>query len=402
MHDQHSQSPHVTYLPDHVLDHPDLQEAAWAAATSFGQVAHLTGCWARGELDRLPGGGRAPERVLDVRDRVRGLADWGMAVLDAQGGADEGYREMRAYVSILLAQDDVTPLTRSCEDAGLLVLPFGPSARPRSVAATRWDGDDEAASRVYPETELIKRLARSVDPRAAAEITLRTTHMLVVDPHWGRDDVLWATLAAFCRTRAASSPEVGTDPFSVAFRVDEARRPVTQAIDAWVSTLLDEVHEQIRPYRRPSSPCLALLPAEVPRDGDAVSWPGPGPATLLHRAPDTERCLEPIIALDVLWAELNRALRVITGDPGPFSLVINPDTLTVVGWWPQWCPTHGNNNPVAWWQAGVGTLHPSVLADGDVDTLGELPPEDTPDGVMNIRSMLRRWGVAPPTTPIDC
>jgi len=107
----------------------------------------------------------------------------------------------------------------------------------------------------------------------------------------------------------------------------------------------------------------------------------------------------------MLWAELNRALRVITGQPGPFSLMIDPDTQTVVDWWPQWCPTHGNDDPVAWWQAGAGTRDPSALAGGVEDTLGEPPPEDlglAPDAVARIPFTLRKWGVEPPTTPIVC
>lgn len=383
---------------------PDLCDALWAGAPCFADVARLSGAWAAGALPEMPGFGAAGDGTRDAADELRAVADGGIVVVDAQRGADEGWREMRAFAVLLCDLRHVSTIAAQCSAAGLHVrgggLPDthaldGVTPWRRAVAVTRWE-DETVAHAVGPRPEAVGRLAAAVGAEAATDVRVGSALLLVLEPEWTRDDRLWRALRAATAELETRPAEAGLDAFDVDRRAARGRRAVLAAFDSWFADLLRELAAQVAGMLPASrGGWLVVLRAhEVDGSADLVDahlacWSGREPArTVELTAPAT----------GVLWLELCRALGALTGTTGARSLVVAPEDGVVLAWWPQWCVVHEQNPALAgWFEAGHAGPGPGLARADDPRDL-----TDPPLGVCGVLHAMARRGVAVPAEAVVC
>ncbi|RJQ70573.1 hypothetical protein D5S17_29020 [Pseudonocardiaceae bacterium YIM PH 21723] len=186
----------------------------WSSATTLQQVAQLTALWLEGSIDSQPGympesgpaeettdGGLVP--VLARCNRAGWLTDC------SQPGLSIAEGDQRAGVEGFTTPDLADVLAAAALDAGLVVHLHdgtGWSGRNEYTAVTR-----DEQGRIF--TGLGRRRSRrelnfqySEVSRSARREIRAAQQLTIIDPEWGRKDLLWTTLETaldeFDRTRA--------------------------------------------------------------------------------------------------------------------------------------------------------------------------------------------------------
>lgn len=400
-------APVTAASPAAATGHPDLADALWAGTRCLADLARLAGAWAAGDVPELPGFGAATEGLRDVADELREVTDAGVVVLDAQRGADEGWRELRAFAVLLCDARDAAALAADCAAAGLHVrggtVPDA-AGRPgvagvppwlRAVPVTRWE-DGTYARGVAPRPEAVGSLADAVGPEAATHLRVGAALLLVVDPQWARDDRLWPALRSAAGSPSSHPGDVGGDAFDVERRITWARRAMTVAFDAWFAQLLREVATQVHDLL-PASRRGWLVILQAHEDDDASDLAAARLAWWSGR--DTARTVDLTApAMGVLWVELGRALGALTGTTGARSLVVAPEDGVVLAWWPRWCVVHEDGPTLAgWFDAEHAGPPPGLARADDPRNLG-----DPPLGVCGVLHAMERRGVAVPVEAVVC
>ncbi|MFV8127518.1 DUF6919 domain-containing protein [Streptomyces syringium] len=190
----------------------------WRAADTLAELGELMALWLEGEIASRPG--YQPcygpgEELAGLVPTLAACSRAGFVVLDGQDGVegdawDGAPWNQRAAVQGFI--DDEALLHRvldAARSAGLQSIVHGPGftdlAGPTIV--TTWDGQDYTAFGEKIRPGYLRRIFEGCNRRALRAV-VGAWQVTLVDPVWGRDDVLWPALdAALGRSAAASSPE---------------------------------------------------------------------------------------------------------------------------------------------------------------------------------------------------
>ncbi|MFH8642278.1 DUF6919 domain-containing protein [Streptomyces goshikiensis] len=182
----------------------------WRSAETLQELGDRMVLWLTGAIASQPGTlarfGPDPEteHLLPV---LTGLNRAGLLTTVSQPGLDEhdesGHWRQRAGVSGLV--DDITLLRRlvaAADEAGLrvalhTVVAAGPCRD--GFVVTTLDAEPFTAFGAHEDHETLQATwpRHLIGPAAHAAVT-RAAQLTVVDPRYGRDDLLWTTLARAC------------------------------------------------------------------------------------------------------------------------------------------------------------------------------------------------------------
>lgn len=189
----------------------------WRDARSIGELGGAMAGWLEGRIKSWPGCSAGPDdETLPLVPALARLNRRGWVTTMSQPGylgmADDGRPwEQRACVEGWIAAGDpmLPRVIRAARAAGLLVTAHGAgrSVGPRNgLPVSRWG--TESLTGVGGRYGRLRRRSewRGIGRMAQRELRHEGVVLAVVDPVWGRDDVLWALLdEAMDCTRAEAS-----------------------------------------------------------------------------------------------------------------------------------------------------------------------------------------------------
>jgi hypothetical protein len=183
----------------------------WASARTLADLGQLTALWLEGDLATVPGycGRPAGETgslvpVLAVLNRA-GYVTNGSQPGEAGRGFNGGWWEQRAAVEGFAGPPVRRLLTAAAREAGLIAIAHDPARLPRwriryrpRVAVTRQDGQPVT----WFGAHLCRRhpcdswIGYGACHRYAVNEVCRAWQVTVIDPQWGRPELLWQALHA--------------------------------------------------------------------------------------------------------------------------------------------------------------------------------------------------------------
>lgn len=181
-------------------------DRVWRGARSIADVGAAMADWLEGRVPDRPGyaSSRPDEETAHLVPVLVRLNRGGFVTTDSQPGVDgpafDGRRwEQRAAVQGWIAAGSplLPRLVRAATAAGLIVtahgagIAVGPS---RSLLATRWGGEPHTGFGGRPGRLQLGVELAGVGRRARRELRREGVLLAVIDPVWGRDDVLWFVL----------------------------------------------------------------------------------------------------------------------------------------------------------------------------------------------------------------
>lgn len=202
----------VDWWTDFTMTMPRRDRERWENATTMPQLGELTAWWLEGRIGSQPGYqprcGPDPETehlipVLARANRGGYVTDVSQPGLPPRGGWDQ-----RAAVEGWCDTATMRRVRRAALDAGLLVRVARPGRgrrydHSRAVPVTRDTGREVTSFGSFgsvPPRRLTGRDEGISDEMAGV---LRSSwRVTVVDPEWGRDDVLWPALDEALHRRA--------------------------------------------------------------------------------------------------------------------------------------------------------------------------------------------------------
>jgi hypothetical protein len=172
----------------------------WSDARSIGDLGGAMAGWLEGRVASWPGCSAGPdEETLPLVPVLARLNRRGYVTTMSQPGDGGGTWTQRAAVEGWIGVTDplLPRIVRAARTAGLIVSAYGSgrSVGPRrGLAATRRGtetgitfGGRPGGLRAAPELSGVGRGARR-------ELVRDGVFLAVIDPVWGRDDVLWSVL----------------------------------------------------------------------------------------------------------------------------------------------------------------------------------------------------------------
>lgn len=176
----------------------------WLAARTVGDLGELTALWLEGRIASQPGympGYGPDEETLHLVPCLAMLnrAGWFTIMSQPGWGPGPGYDDaiwcQRAGVSGFTNTRLADQLAAAVADAGMLVLRHEhTAARSREEIPVTTHADDLCTSfgRHWTRRQLRSNYLDCSDEAVAA--LCNATQLTIVDPVWGRDDVLWPLL----------------------------------------------------------------------------------------------------------------------------------------------------------------------------------------------------------------
>lgn len=185
-------------------------ERIWRDARSIDDLGHAMACWLEGHTGSRPGYfGTRPDEETRHLIPVLGRANRsGFVTTDSQPGRTSTAFDGRPWVQraavqgyVAAANPLLTRITGAARAAGLVVTVYGPghAVGPRDgLVATRWADCPHTAfggrsSRAQRRTEL-----HGIGRSARRDLDRHGVALAVIDPAWGRDDVLWSLIDRLC------------------------------------------------------------------------------------------------------------------------------------------------------------------------------------------------------------
>ncbi|MFD9964834.1 DUF6919 domain-containing protein [Amycolatopsis sp. NPDC058986] len=191
----------------------------WAAASDLRALGELTARWLEGTLASQPGyaPGYGPDDetrelipTLAAANRAGYLTDCSQPGIPAGPGYDGAIWAQRAAVSGWLDVDRLPELAAQATTAGLLVV----SHTPKNSRFNRNGGDEwvvvttrDGEARTGFGGRLSSRDVASrfdVCSRKAIDAVRAAGQLSIVDPAWGRNDVLWPLLERWIQLQPRS------------------------------------------------------------------------------------------------------------------------------------------------------------------------------------------------------
>jgi hypothetical protein len=182
----------------------DEDAARWRSGRTLADLADLTALWLEGTIDSRYGyyWRPAPETipligVLAATNRAGYLTD------DSQPGVprDESGNAQRAAVTGYATTETLCKLCRQIADAGLILIAHTPAiegnVQAAKVTVTLEEGETYTTYGGHMPRELLRdHYGKGFHP-AALEALFHAWQVTLVDPEWGRNDVLWPALQRF-------------------------------------------------------------------------------------------------------------------------------------------------------------------------------------------------------------
>lgn len=177
----------------------------WRDARSIGDLGGAMAGWLEGRIGSWPGCSAGPdEETLPLVRVLARLCRRGYATTMSQPGhhsvADDGrpWVQRACVEGWISVHDPALPrVIRAARSAGLFVTAYGAgkAAGPRKgLKVTRWGDDVRLDCGGRPSFAMRRGTLSGVGRRARRQIRREGVWLAVVDPVWGRDDVLWPVL----------------------------------------------------------------------------------------------------------------------------------------------------------------------------------------------------------------
>jgi hypothetical protein len=173
----------------------------WAQASTLQDLADLTALWLEGRLNHHPNYGRRPDPettlITPILSRLNraGFLTSNSQPGDIRHGRYNAEWRQRAWVDGFTDPRSAGVLARAATKAGLIAHVTAPGPEvPAKIPVTTWN--KQAKTRVGGRrgVEDVALEFEGSSP-AAVQAVCAATQFAIVDPEWGRDDVLWPLLA---------------------------------------------------------------------------------------------------------------------------------------------------------------------------------------------------------------
>ncbi|WP_043271970.1 hypothetical protein [Streptomyces sp. CT34] len=182
---------------------PRTDARVWRAARSFEELAALTAEWLEGRLSGHPNGhhdGPDPETIPLVP--VLAQANRGGFLTEGSQPGELAHHEgapwhQRAFVSGFAGPGLAATVNELACRAGLVTRVYLPAGRPMleggSVDVTRWGSRINTGIGDFLKPRSVRRTFPGCHADALCGV-IGAWQVTVVDPEWGRNDLLWPTL----------------------------------------------------------------------------------------------------------------------------------------------------------------------------------------------------------------
>ena len=204
--------------PDKPMSAADL--AAWQSARTLADLGKLTAQWLERRVASQPGytAGCGPDPETAPLITVLAAANRaGFITCSSQPGYTGASEDtgQRAAVEGFAGHGHALTLIREARTAGLTVVAYPPVMLPRrryrhvqSVAVTRYAGQDVTWFGVQvPRGHITSRITGyGICHRDAVDALCGAWQITIIDPQWGRNTVLWDTLAAVSGLSRTGTP----------------------------------------------------------------------------------------------------------------------------------------------------------------------------------------------------
>ena len=184
--------------------------ATWQSARTLAEVGELTARWIEGSIGeqpqyRGPSDIEDPARLVPVLARLNraGLVTTASSSGESGPGYDGEHWQQRAAVEAFASPGAASALTDTAADSGLIVVAFDPATLPRrhwnttrQVPVTLRAGEEYTwFGQQWCRREICgPRLGWGICNPAAIAALCSAWQVTVIDPEWGRADLLWDVL----------------------------------------------------------------------------------------------------------------------------------------------------------------------------------------------------------------
>ena len=190
--------------------------ARWAAARTFGDLCELTAQWIEGTIGSQPGY-CGPSDIEDpaMVPVLAALNRAGFLTSGSQAGCKgDGWEQRAAAEGFIAGTAAAYGLADAAWKAGMTVVMHSPDTLPTrryrcggAVTVTRSGGGDYTEFGVQvPRRHIRSRITGyGICRRSAVRELCEAWQVTVIDPEWGRRDLLWPALMNFANDRRAAA-----------------------------------------------------------------------------------------------------------------------------------------------------------------------------------------------------
>lgn len=178
----------------------------WRDARSIGDLGGAMAGWLEGHIGSRPGynDSRPDEETAHLVSALARMNRRGYVTTDSQPGLEDVAFDGRPWAQRAAVQGWIgvtdpllVRIVRTARAAGLIVSAYGAGrcvGPRRGLVVTRWDGEPHTDFGGRPSGLRVAPELSGVGRRARRELARHGVALAVIDPVWGRDDVLWSVL----------------------------------------------------------------------------------------------------------------------------------------------------------------------------------------------------------------
>jgi len=199
---------------------PRTERRAWSAARSFEDLAQLTADWLEGRLTAHPNGhhGEPDPETIPLVPVLATCNQGGFLTENSQPGELAEYQgrpwHQRAFVTGFARPGLAGVLNELARQNGLLTRVYMPTGRrlldSGAVDVTRWGDRINTGVGDHLPPRAVRQIFPSCHSDAVREV-IWACQVTIVDPEWGRDDLLWPTLRQALAAHQLLAKTEGTD-----------------------------------------------------------------------------------------------------------------------------------------------------------------------------------------------
>ncbi|MET9956313.1 hypothetical protein ABZ135_32865 [Streptomyces sp. NPDC006339] len=175
----------------------------WGAARSFEDLARLTADWLEGSLVSHPNGHHdGPDEETGPLTGLLAAANRGGFLTESSQPSELAEHEgepwhQRAFVSGFTGPGLAGVLGEVARQAGLVTRVYLPAGRPMldggAVDVTRWGERINTGAGHFLGPRAVRQIFLGCRREAVQKVVM-TWQVTLIDPEWGRNDLLWATV----------------------------------------------------------------------------------------------------------------------------------------------------------------------------------------------------------------
>lgn len=198
-------------------------EAKWRGAKGLSDICELMAQWIEGKISYQPGYGddEVAEETIPLTEILANFNRKGFVTLNSQPGEqiEEGSGQ-RAEVSGFASEEVAKRLYKLMLDSGLLVFIYPPFVESGyHIPITIWDFHPCTWSGSSCGGEHLRFIMEATSREAIAELA-ETWEVIIIDPQWGRNDLLWERVTEALDSETNSSPYQTTPHLSLELEYD--------------------------------------------------------------------------------------------------------------------------------------------------------------------------------------